>query len=243
MPLLKNIREKFLRQKKIKNYLLYAIGEIILVVIGILLALQINNLNEHQKNIKAEQQILKDLSQEFQMNQNLLLKKLAEVNKGIEIQETYLKKLATGNYNYKDLTNYQVDIIQGAGTSDPSYGVINSLIGSGDIKLIRNDSLKYELSSWKDKMSDLYENEKFHLDNIFKYSDYTNGLIPKNVDNFNDFPKEKIESLYMKLTKDIRYRNFVTDNAAYLRYQVKPELTTVNTACEKIIQLIADENE
>ena len=224
-------------------YLLYALGEIVLVVLGILIALQINNWNEHQKNARAEQQLLKDLNQEFQMNQNLLLKKSNEVNKGIDLQETYLKKLATGNYTYKDLTDYQVNIIQGAGTSDPTYGVINSLISSGDLKLISNDSLKYELTSWKDKMSDLYENEKFHLDNVFKYSDYTNGLIPKNVDNFNDFPKEKLKTLYMKLAKDIRYRNFVTDNVAYLKYQVKPELATVNTTCEKIIQLIAKEIE
>ena len=48
------IKRRLLNQKKIRNYLQYAIGEIILIVIGILIAVSINNWNErrHQKNIK-----------------------------------------------------------------------------------------------------------------------------------------------------------------------------------------------
>ena len=91
-------------------------------------------------------------------------------------------------------------------------------------------------------MNDLYENEKFHLDNIFKYSDYMNDRVPKSVDlDFYDYPQKKLENLYSKLGKDMRYRNFIIDNTGYLKYQVKPELETVNSACEKIIQLIAAE--
>jgi len=149
---------------KSTQYLIYAFGEIVLVVLGILIALQINNWNERQKNVQAEQQLLQDLNQEFRMNQKLLLQKLIDVNEGIKIHDNHLKNLASGKYKAQDLITFQKDIIKGAGTSDPAYGVINSLIGSGDIKLIRNDSLKYELTSWKDKMSDLYENEKYHLD-------------------------------------------------------------------------------
>jgi len=43
------------------------------------------------------------------------------------------------------------------------------------------------------------------------------------------------------LGKDIRYRNFIIDNTGYLKHQIKPELETVNIACEKIVQLIAEE--
>ncbi|MFH4967884.1 DUF6090 family protein [Gaetbulibacter sp. M240] len=42
----RNIRKRLLSESKFRNYFLYAIGEIILVVIGILIALQINNWNE-----------------------------------------------------------------------------------------------------------------------------------------------------------------------------------------------------
>lgn len=50
MPtIFKNIRHQLTRQKKVKSYMLYAVGEIILVVIGILMALQVNNWNENRK--------------------------------------------------------------------------------------------------------------------------------------------------------------------------------------------------
>ena len=57
----RHIRQKLLTENKVSKYLLYAIGEIILVVIGILIALQINNWNEYQKQLKTEKEILKEV--------------------------------------------------------------------------------------------------------------------------------------------------------------------------------------
>jgi len=50
IKIFRNIRKQLLNKRKMKSYSLYAIGEIILVVIGILIALQINNWNENKKN-------------------------------------------------------------------------------------------------------------------------------------------------------------------------------------------------
>jgi hypothetical protein len=55
------IRRSLLSQNKFSKYLLYAIGEIILVVIGILIALQINNWNENSKNLTTQNKYLKKL--------------------------------------------------------------------------------------------------------------------------------------------------------------------------------------
>lgn len=52
------IRRKLWSENKFKKYLLYAVGEIILVMIGILLALQVNNWNDQRKNNNAEQKLL-----------------------------------------------------------------------------------------------------------------------------------------------------------------------------------------
>ena len=55
-------------ENKTSKYFKYAIGEIILVVIGILIALQINNWNQNRINDKQEQQILLQLKSEFEEN-------------------------------------------------------------------------------------------------------------------------------------------------------------------------------
>ena len=48
----RHIRQNLIMENKTSKYLKYAIGEIILVVIGILIALQVNNWNENRKLIK-----------------------------------------------------------------------------------------------------------------------------------------------------------------------------------------------
>ena len=72
----RKIRQKLLTENKFSKYLLYAIGEIILVVIGILIALQINNWNENRKDRIIEKEILTELIATTKSNHESLLKGL-----------------------------------------------------------------------------------------------------------------------------------------------------------------------
>ena len=54
----RKIRQKLLTQNRVTRYLIYALGEIFLVVIGILIALQVNNWNEERKEHKKEREQL-----------------------------------------------------------------------------------------------------------------------------------------------------------------------------------------
>ena len=60
---LRRIRQKLLSENKISKYVLYAIGEIFLVVIGILIALQINNWNETRKEQNLELALLQEMQE------------------------------------------------------------------------------------------------------------------------------------------------------------------------------------
>jgi hypothetical protein len=66
--LFRKIRRKLLLRKEFIAYLKYALGEIILLVIGILLALEVNNRNEYRKNRLKEKEILHQLHDEFSEN-------------------------------------------------------------------------------------------------------------------------------------------------------------------------------
>ncbi|MHA1444306.1 MAG: DUF6090 family protein [Candidatus Hodarchaeales archaeon] len=58
---LRRIRRDLINENKVSIYLIYAIGEVVLVVFGILIALQINNWNENQKTKKLEIVFLENL--------------------------------------------------------------------------------------------------------------------------------------------------------------------------------------
>jgi hypothetical protein len=64
----RKIRQKLLTENKFSKYLLYAVGEILLVVIGILIALQINNWNEWRKDRVKEKEIMVNLAENFELN-------------------------------------------------------------------------------------------------------------------------------------------------------------------------------
>ncbi len=62
----RRIRQKLLNERNLKEYLIYAIGEIFLVVVGILIALQINNWNEGRKRSRTEVKLLHNMRQAIQ---------------------------------------------------------------------------------------------------------------------------------------------------------------------------------
>ncbi len=146
MKIFRNVRQKLAAENNIPKYLRYAIGEIVLVVIGILIALQVNNWNEHQKQKKQEKIYLQNLSIDLN-NQIQLLDRYIdfenifiqdckdivahyEQNKGFKKMDSIFTKI-------NDLT-VRVTFTNGNTT-------LLEMINSGDINIIDNESLKKEL--------------------------------------------------------------------------------------------------
>jgi len=96
----RHIRQKLLSENKFSKYVLYALGEIVLVVIGILIALQINTINERQKDADYERHILKEirtsLTKDLERTKNDLLPGL------IRKEEATALTLKTVAYNIVD---------------------------------------------------------------------------------------------------------------------------------------------
>jgi hypothetical protein len=81
----RQIRQRLVTDNRFGKYLLYAIGEIVLVVIGILLALQINTWNEERKFRAQQYSLLRDLSADLQAN-------LRELENGREMNSQFLNE-------------------------------------------------------------------------------------------------------------------------------------------------------
>tara|TARA_R110000744_G_C19213501_1_gene546326 strand:- start:58 stop:843 length:786 start_codon:yes stop_codon:yes gene_type:complete len=169
MKFFRKIRQKLLTESKFSKYLIYAVGEIILVVIGILIALAINNNNEENKNIEQEQVILKQLKTDYQAN-------LLQLENKIEMR----RKLISESLAVLDITSKDISISQDSLSTifatffmDPTFDPIeNDLMNLENIKLIRNDSLKQLLSHWTSDFNAYSESEQIQHDH------YISEIIP-----------------------------------------------------------------
>ncbi len=86
----RKIRQRLLSENRFSKYLLYAIGEIILVVIGILIALQINNWNENRKLDRERQNLIASLIEDFESTRDdITNNRLPVINRAIEDIETF----------------------------------------------------------------------------------------------------------------------------------------------------------
>ncbi|MEP3374700.1 MAG: DUF6090 family protein [Maribacter dokdonensis] len=155
----RKIRQSLLSEGKTGKYLKYAIGEIILVVIGILLALQINNWNEERKENLKEHAILKRLVKEFKSNRKQLREKIESRN---DINQNCNRLLTF----YSEPENARLDsILLYLGSVVPTTfdPIQNDLVKSGSIEIVRSEELKQLLINWSTDVIQLKEIEQMYL--------------------------------------------------------------------------------
>ena len=135
MKVFRQARQNLIADGNLKSYLLYAIGEILLIVIGILLALQVNNWNQIKIEQKKELKALTDLSKEFKLNKKRISIKQNSRVSIVPKLENYIKQISTGESNYSSFKDFHLNQFL-FGMTNPSNGVIDALISSGEIALI-----------------------------------------------------------------------------------------------------------
>jgi hypothetical protein len=148
-----------MEKSKTVKYLKYAIGEIILVVIGILIALSINNWNEGRKDKFKEQAILIQLEEEYNANLEQLNAKMQMRKKIVKSGLSFLKYMNTPEFVQRDSVIFHLSVV----ILDPTFDPIqNDLISSGNIRLIRNEKLRRLLSNWSSDLMALKEHEQIN---------------------------------------------------------------------------------
>ena len=100
----RNIRKKLADDNKPLKYMRYAVGEIVLVVIGILIALQINNWNEDQKEREIEVKVLKEIAENLEANILRLQSMMARCNEDNQSADIIISVI-DNNLPYSDSLN------------------------------------------------------------------------------------------------------------------------------------------
>jgi hypothetical protein len=231
----RHIRKSLLSENKFSKYLLYAIGEIILVFIGIAMALQFNNWNETKKTREKEQQVLteiisdleftlQDLDRVINTRTNNLKRTINSINAVIDILETdksYYDSLAytfraINAYDdihfktsgYQSLVSIGTDLVE-----DPN---LRSAIGEFHTSSIKETKGRFE-EVHLDFYSYMIDNYRIKFTSVFDENSLEK-LIP------NDFEALKKDKEYIQSIKV-----FLGVNISYLEI-----LTEVNTEAEQL---------
>ena len=186
-------------ENKTGKYFKYAIGEIILVVIGILIALSINNWNEQRKINIAEKEILTSI---YNSIANDTLKWNSEL-------EGYNKQLVYGNYikqKFEDNSAYEkrldtaFALISSSYLQTAEHIPFNNLLNKG-IDIVKNDSIKFYLNR--------YYNHSKHLEEVENYFEnskyYRQHIYPKYFKSYK-YGREAIPIDYEKLKTNSEFK-------------------------------------
>ncbi|WP_370476488.1 DUF6090 family protein [Tamlana flava] len=202
------IRQKLLSENKFSKYLIYAIGEIILVVIGILIALQINNWNENRKDLLRAHHVLNNLSKEIRQD-SIYFSNVYNAEKDIFLYGAeVLFNLHSNNLNSEEIDSI-VRISFRLACFTPAIkslnNAFNELMTSNLLSQIRSEDLKHNLNEYYGQIDFLksYSVQSHQLSNdlIYELSQYYE-IIPvklgdaREISNFSGAAESQFTATY-----------------------------------------------
>lgn len=236
----RKIREDLLAEGKMKKYFKYALGEIILVVIGILIALQINNWNikKHQQdNIKEYTKLLiQDLEEDILMI-NLNMTAMIEISSKIDSLVSIVQ-----NRKIEDISNIDFLCLTWNLLYRPymwNRTTIDQLKNSGSLQYIENKSLvKFigEYDAFTHHMDGDYFNDK-------SKSDYSLQLISHVVNSNYSNIRELRKNVLLKINNPEIIQFYFNTQPEYLKAKaqnlklITNEINDVNEVINSLIRL------
>lgn len=192
----RHIRKTLISENNMSKYLKYAIGEILLVMIGILLALQVNNWNEHRKDRLLEHKLLKMLHSTIKqdtINLHLEYENFQDILKYAEL----IKKKFKDNSSYEQQLDTAFAVISTFGIQQADYTPYEELTSVG-VNMILNDSLRKRLIR--------YYEHSLHLENVERY--FENGKYFRR----EIYPKYFTQYEYGRKAVPVDYEALKTNN-------------------------------
>ncbi len=236
----RHIRRSLIQENKMGKYFKYAIGEILLVVIGILIALQINNWNENKKNHQQELNLLNQLRSDLTENKIEIKDIIKRLNVNSMAMDSLIKRLKKPELE-QAISVYTALIHRKSFFTNSNSGY--KLLGNGMAKLISNDSLLYSILQLYEKdFPNIKSQENLMNDRIEeKIYPLTNRLFKINP-NVTIRIKE-FDAVASEIYKPINYKT-ISSNHEYinsliqLRKTFKSRLSHLRTTEKKLDEII-----
>lgn len=223
----RRVRQALLSESKFGKYLLYAIGEISLVMIGILLALQVNNWNEERKERKIEQSYIKllinDLSADsVSLNKLILFSDNSVKSKGIVLaflNNEIAKPDSLG-------TNFLRAAFEGVQSFVPNIGAFEELQSAGGLSLINDEHVRNKILSLYNNYDEMNQNlSRYFLQNRWETRDL---VYEKANGNLFQSPEILHQNVLEELLMDGELQGRIINNWAITYNNGLKELATIN---------------
>ena len=208
---MKNLKNNSLKERKFKHYILYAFGEIFLIIAGILIAVNINNWNEKRAFLKKANSYIADVKKDLEIDTSYF----GNAVKRIELKIDYKKRLL----NQDSIANYSTRTIQGilsTGTNNITInkGAFEKIVESGILTLPEKKFLFEKLDNYySNYINYLNEFNKWEENSVKKDMDFWVYQDNYDLEYFDSlYPTHKSESNRKKLMKVLnssKGRNYI----------------------------------
>jgi len=247
----RKIRQNLLKEGKTTRYFKYALGEIILVVIGIIIALQINNWNNNRISRSQEITYLKSIKENLQSD-------LGNISFNIQKRQ---EKIKAAQYIVKQMENTQKQALDNLiAINNNTFSVINvdnfkannitftELVSSGNVNIISNPTLKNTLLKLEfeytlnDQMiaHENFDYEQYISKPFFKTVDF-NSMLPKYLNGIKDENLSISRQQYQQLLTNLEFKNGCLLSIVMSKAYFLPGLMKIEKLSKQAIQLINSE--
>lgn len=194
----RGLSQQFSTKSGVTKYVVYAIGEIFLVVIGILIALQVNNLNEQRKSDEKERKYLVSMKSELLSNLELIKSEIEGLTRSFNGQRKLISLINSEDDTVSEIELSKIFAVSFAKVFELQYrdGTFKELLYSGGLISIKSDSIKNEVTSWEGRMVAVRKQERGVYDAREKIIDHMidHGVFKMMLDDIgasNHFQIEK----------------------------------------------------
>ncbi len=192
MKLFRNTRKKLLVENRFTKYVAYAIGEIVLVVLGILIALQINEWNNRRIADKEEVKTYQNIRRQITDDRNALNEVIRYNDLHLKAYKYANKIIIEDNRQKADSLAMMAMLLSRFSDFHRSSNIYETLVNSGELRLLKNTAITSKLQQLE--MTYIFVNklEVMHWDMIM-------GELPpvlRGVINYNDFKAVHPDKLY-----------------------------------------------
>lgn len=168
------------------RYLLYALGEIMLVVIGILIALQINNWNDNRLKEREAKTFYQNILQQIFEDRQNIEGQINYNNKDNQAFNYAISLISQNDRSEKDSLCAVTGKLVDYSDFDRQGNIYETIVNSGDVKLLKNEEIKKRLRGLEETYLYINRMETIHYDAIMQ-------MIPEISRTLNFTSKEVID--------------------------------------------------